>query len=362
MIRWRILCVVLFWGLVGPAGAENDRVLAPKRVIPGLATAQTVAVEVSLLTRSGAADPRPVVDLLTRRLEEIGYTVLAGAVGPHEGRPDVQVRTTCEEEPAIESPHPLRRSAQAPMAGESPQGPPCRVGYLYDGEPVEWQQVDRIIYTEGLQAARQAATALAGSDPVVRFVRFLEQYEFPLLLSAEWGQVERLRTLLKAPDTPRPRKEKIITLLGEIRADPAFQCLVDSLEDEHLVERAARALGNFDGRARAPLMRLLRTSPRADVQAAAAYALGLVGATTGDASATPLLVEMLRKPGVARKVQIEIVWALGKAPHFQAHPALETLEREVWGVYADDPQLQELRKAIHWTLRQVRQGGHTDAY
>lgn len=362
MIRWRILWVVLFWGLAGPAAAENDRVLAPKRVIPDLATVQTVAVEVGLRTRGGTADPQPVVDVLARRLEEIGYAVVTGAVGPHDGSHAVKVRATCEEEPATESHQPLRRSAQASVAGESPQGPPCLVGYLYGGEPMEWQQVDRIIYTESVQAAKEAAGALAGSDPVARFVRFLEQYEFPLLLSAEWGQVERLRTLLDAPDTPRPRKEKIIALLGELRADPAFQCLMDALEDEHLAERAARALGNFGGKARAPLMDLLRTSSRSDTQAAAAYALGLVGATTGDASATPLLVEMLRKPGLARKVQIEIVWALGKAPHFQSHPALEALEQEVWSIFSDDPQLQELRKAIEWTLRQVRQGGHTDAY
>ncbi len=358
LTRWLGLAA---WALLTPGSAGavvSDAGLTPKHYIPALRTAQTILVEATAYTDQGELDPGPMIEVLTRRLEEIGYSVVANLAEPH----DVGVQIACE----AATPHEATRVLPGEpdlltSSGPSP-GPPCLLSYLYQGKPMDWQRVDRIIFTAGLQAAKAVAGAEPAPGPMATFTHYLEQFEFPLLLSAEWGQVDRLRALLDAPDTGRRRKLQIISLLGEIRSEDAFQCLEDALRDPFLVEAAARALGNFGGRAKAPLMRLLRTASRPELQAAAAHALGSVGATTGDTSATPLLLDLLARPGLPTAVQIEIVWALGKSPDFRAHPALEQLEREVWSIRSDDPELQELRAAIQWALRQVRQGGHTDAY
>ena len=61
-------------------------------------------------------------------------------------------------------------------------------------------------------------------------------------------------------------------------------------------------------------------------------------------------------------VQTEIVWALGKSPDFSAYQPLAVLEQQIWQQSSDEPELQKLRKAVDWSIREVRQGGHTDDY
>ena len=154
----------------------------------------------------------------------------------------------------------------------------------------------------------------------------------------------------------------IILLLGEIRAEEALPCLVEALEQEALAKDAAEALGNFGASVKAPLVKLLRTSDRPDVQAAAAKSLGRVGATTGEWVLTALFIDMLERPDLDIAVQIELVWALGKNPDRRALPILDNMYDRVWSVRSDDPQLQELRAAIDWSHRGARLGGHTDEY
>ena len=60
------------------------------------------------------------------------------------------------------------------------------------------------------------------------------------------------------------------------------------------------------------------------------------------------------------QVKTEMVWALGKSPDSSAFPALVKLEQEIWAMPSKDSQLQQLREAVDWSIREVRQGGHTD--
>lgn len=342
-----------FLSLMAVVRAESVPVLAPKQNIPALATAQTVLVEATTLTREGFVDPSPVVKVVVRRMEALGYRVITNPAHPHE----VVVQVTCQEPQTTEKDLSVRgNNSSIPPTLHLSAGPPCLLGYVFDGHSMKWQRIDRIVYTDGVQAAKEAAADFMGVGAMTTFIHYLERYEFPLLLSAEWGQVDRLRSLLDAPDTDRRYKLKIISLLGEIQAEPAFNCIVDALRDESLIVEATRALGNFGALSKPVLMTLLKTSRRSDVQATAASSLGKVGARTGDPSMTPFLLDMLKTPGIDMAVQIEIVWALGKSPDFQAHPALEELERRIWSVRSQDPQLQKLREAVEWSIREVRQG------
>ncbi len=225
-----------------------------------------------------------------------------------------------------------------------------------------WQWVDRIVFSLGVEAARRAEKKGSGVAPMDTFARYLEEYDYPLLLTAEWGQTVRLRALLENARTDLERKRTIISLLGEVRAAEAVNCLLLALEDDALVEPAAHALGNFGRQVREPLVRLLRSSQRPEVQAAAARSLGNIGASTGDWSLSPLFVEILERPDLDIAVQIELVWALGKNPDRRSLPALERLYNRVWSIKSDDPQHDELRRAVDWSHRGVRLGGHTDEY
>lgn len=353
-----ILSACVLSGVVVGQHSSANPILTPKQSIPELAVAQTVLVGVTASIHDGSADPSRLRAIVTRRFREIGFAVATDADQNH----DVAVQIACREaEPAARLPGKTGEDGFR-MGERSFMGPPCLLKYVYGGQSMPWQRVDRIVFSLGVEAARRAEKKGSGVAPMDTFARYLEEYDYPLLLTAEWEQTGRLRALLENVRTDLERKRTIIFLLGEVRAEEAVNCLLMALEDDALVEPAAHALGNFGRQVREPLVRLLRSSQRPEVQAAAARSLGNIGASTGDWSLSPLFVEILERPGLDIAVQIELVWALGKNPDRRSLPALERLYNRVWSVKSDDPQLDELRKAVDWSHRGVRLGGHTDEY
>jgi len=351
---WTILALVCFiQGTCDKATAQE--VLTPRQPIPTLAHAQTILLTTSVFKAEEKVNPWPLVQTIAHRLREVGYSVVTDPTQSH----DVAVQFRCQE-PDLEGWRGLPPGANFLESS----GPPCVLSYSFEGKPITWQRIDTIVFSEGVQAAEQAATTMEGPGPgpLPASTRFLEHFDFPLLLSAEWGQVDRLLTLLDDPETSLERKRKIVKLLGEIRADQACPRITQALQDQFLIVEATYALGSFGAKARPHLIRMLQNSPNLEVQVAAAHSLGRVLAAMGDTSLTLFLLEFLTSPDVDMRVQIEIVWALGKAPDFRAHPVLEKLQSQIWQIRSNDPELQKLRAAVDWSIREVRQGGHTDAY
>ena len=359
---YRVWAVGLFAcalsGVIPAQQASANPILTPKEHVPALVDAETILVDVQARTNSGSADPAPLTAILARRFSDIGLSVVTDSSQAH----DVVVKVICREPtPAMSTPK-SPGGAMAPAPAGVSHGPPCLIRYVYQGRSMEWQRVERVIFTLGVEAVRKVASEASNSAPMQTFALFLERYDYPVLLAAEWGQTRRLRSLLEGRGTALPRKRAIISLLGEIRAEDAVRCLLEALEDRALVAPAALALGNFGKNVRSPLVMLLTTSLRSDVQAAAASSLGRIGATTGDWSLVPLFIEMLKRPDLDIAVQIELVLALGKNPDRRALPILEQLYDRVWSVRSDNPQMEELGKAIDWSHRSARLGGHTDEY
>ena len=75
--------------------------------------------------------------------------------------------------------------------------------------------------------------------------QFFSLYDFPVLLAAEWGHVDRLLHVLNRPDTPVSRQRLILTLLGETRVARGYPVVVEKLKDGHLAKEAAEALAFF---------------------------------------------------------------------------------------------------------------------
>ena len=311
---------------------------------------QTVRVEAIALTDKGTVDASPISDVAAGRISEVGYTVVRDAAKPH----DAVFKVKCEQRKTWEGTTAAGGDADLPDAPSRLwKGPACQLTYLLGDMKIKWQKEVRTDFDDAVAGAQAANAGDPGSYAMTKLREKLEQYEFPLLLAAEWGQPERLLKLLDAPGTPQARKIKIISLLGEMQADEALPRLKQALQDRNLNKDAAVALGGL-GREGIPLLAdILKTSKQPELQAAAAKGLGRLGGLHGDNSVVEPLLSMLDAPGINIKVQTEIVWALGKIIDKRSLEPMRKLFKKV--LLIRDPEnkdLQALKEALNWSIKQ----------
>lgn len=251
--------------------AWGQEIFTPRRPIASLVKAHTIYLQTEVVQGGVQIDPQPVTDVITQRFQQMGYKIVTNFNAPH----DVTVSFQCEEPIRIQPP---TNSTEKYVLQIS--GPPCLFHYAIHETPVDWQRIDIIIYNEGIRATEslnQLATASPSmAQPAPLSSQYLRVLDFPILLSAEWGQVPRLIVLLENPQTSLQRQKKIIELLGEIQAEQALPRLLDLLNNSTLQLDAAWALGNFGAQAQEPLITLLQTHPDEKMQAAAAQSLDVL--------------------------------------------------------------------------------------
>ncbi|WP_447978880.1 HEAT repeat domain-containing protein [Candidatus Nitrospira bockiana] len=313
-----------------------------------LAKAQTVLVEAIAITDKGSVPATAIAETMRRRLEEVGYTVVADPAQPH----DVLVRVKCEQRKTWEGTTPMGGDADLP---DSPsriwKGPACQLNYFVGGTKIKWQKEVRTEFADAVEAAQAAHAGDPGAFALEKLNERLQQYDFPLLLAAEWGQADRLLKVLDAPGTNQMRKLKVISLLGEMQADEAFPKLKEALKDKELAKQAAVALGSTGREAIPILVEMMKNSKDPELQAAAAKGLGQLGGLHGDASVIPPLLDMLFKPDLDIGVRTEVVWAIGKVPDKRAIEPLHRLDRELQSKRSEDPSYKKLREAAFWSLK-----------
>ncbi len=350
-----IVCSLLSISIPSYSEASEQHLF--NKPVVGLDVAQIILLKATNHNASGQqTHVDHIRDIFSKRMGELGYATKTDA----NLKFDVTVALNCKEQ--VTQTRPTDHSKKLSRLEYVGHGPPCSFQYQFRGEPIPWQRIDRLIYAEAVKVTKTLDFPSQGLSPSSRIEAFLKEYDFPLLLAAEWTHIDRLIKIFHASETTHLRQQFIISLLGEIHATQAFSFLVNTLKEHHLTAESARALGHFGEQARTHLLELLQTSHRSEVQAAAAYGLGLVGALTGNTSSTPHLLKILTTPGVDLRIQTEVVWALGKAPDFSAFQTLSKLEERIWQMPSQDPELLKLHKAVDWSIREVRQGGHTDDY
>ncbi|HZS10919.1 MAG TPA: HEAT repeat domain-containing protein [Nitrospirales bacterium] len=316
-----------------------------------LAKAQTVLVEVLALTDKGPVDAKAIADTVTRRLTEMGYTVVTKPTDPH----DVVFKVKCEQHKTWEGTTTMGSDADLP---DSPsrvwKGPACQLTYFVGSTKIKWQKEVRTDFEDAVAAAAKANQADAGEYAMAQLNQRLAEYDFPVLLAAEWGHADRLLKVLDSSGS-QVRKLKVIALLGEMLSDEATPRLKQALQDKDLAAQAAVALGNVGKDSIPILIEMLRNSKQPDLQAAAAKGLGQVGSVHGDARIIPPLLEMLDAPGVDIGVQTEIAWALGKLPDKRSVEPLFALDRKLQKIRNDppDPKIKKLKEAVFWAIKQV---------
>lgn len=312
---------------------------------------QTVLVQVIALTEKGRGDAEPLTQVVKSRMEEIGYHVVTDRSKPH----DVTVKVKCEERKTWEGTTPEGGDADLP---DSPsrlwKGPACQLTYSLSGQEMGWRKEVRTDFEDAIVAAQKANASDSGAYALNQLKLRLEQYDFPLLLAAEWGQGERLLKLLDSSETGKLEKAKILSVLSDMKVEGAIPHLKEALKNRDLASEVIVAMESAGSESIPLLADLMLTSKAPEIQAAAAKAIGDIGARSGDPRVVPPLLRMLeRQDEIQRSVLIEVVWAIGKVPDKRAIEPIQQLEKKVWLVRDTSESMQKLREAVNWTIKQV---------
>jgi hypothetical protein len=336
--------------LVCPAAARQESLTPEEK--HKLEKIDRVLVEVIALSDKGSADPAPFIDVVKRRLEEFAYAVITDPAQPH----DVAFNVKCEQRKTWEGTTKMGSDADLP---DSPsrlwKGPACQLSYFLDGKKMPWRKEVRTDFADAQQAAEAAHAGDPSDYAMAKLKERMEDYDFPALVTAEWGQEERLFKLYDDPATPFARKVRLIGLFGHLFETKAVPRLVTALkgDDLEMAKAAALALGNIGQKDSVPILIETMKNGKPELRPSAAKALGVLGALHGDFTIVDPLLETLKTDDVALKT--EVAWALGKLPDRKAYEPLYALQKSLHQVRGDDadPKVVKLKEAVNWSIKQI---------
>jgi HEAT repeat protein len=268
----------------------------------------------------------------------------------------VEFKVKCEQRKVWEGTTTMGSDADLP---DSPsriwKGPACQLSYLLGGKKTGWRKEVRTDFADALQAAAAAKAEDPGAFALAKLKERLEQYDFPVLVMAEWGQDDRLLKLLADPATGQSRRVQIISVLGYIFSTKAVPRLLVDLKgtDLETAKAAAVALGNIGQKDSIPALIEAMKNGKPELQAAAAKGLGVLGTLHSEFSVIPPLLDALSIDDVT--VKTEVVLALGKLPDRRSYEPLFTLYKSLQKVHniEADPKQKKLKDAVNYTLKQI---------
>jgi hypothetical protein len=346
---WTCISFVVF-GLVGESWARREA-LTPEQK-SHMDKIQTVLVDVLAISDKGPVDSDPLRQVVVTRMKEFGYDVIVDSSQPH----DVVFRVKCEQHKTWEGTTNMGSDADLP---DSPsrvwKGPACQLSYVLDGKRMGWRKEVRTDFVDAEQAAQTENAGDPAAYAMTKLKDRLEEYDFPALITAEWGQEQRLFKLYDDPATPPARKIKLISLFGYLFSTDSVPRLLTALkgQDIEVAKAAALALGNIGKKETIPVLIETMQSGPPELKAAAAKALGITGALHGDFSIIDPLLDSLKTDDVT--VKTEVAWALGKLPDRRAYDPLFSLQKSLYHVRDNDadPKLVKLKEAVNWSIKQI---------
>ncbi len=359
---WAIACL-LFSMCLNVSLSEAKRLhLTPAQQVQ-LAKADSVLITVLALTEKGPADHTPFLNTIRKRLEELDYTVITDRTEPH----DIEFKVKCEERKTWTGTSATGGDVDLPDAPDRLwKGPACLLTYQLERRDLEWKKEIRTSFSDAVLAAQQADEPNAGDYAMSQLNKRLENYDFPILLSAEWGQVDRLLKVLEHPQTSRLRKAKILAVLSEINAEEALPKLTELLESTDLQQETIKALAGAGIDSIPLLIDFFQTSTQSPIRAEAAKTLGNLAAKTGDPRTIPPLVHYVSTilPQLKTSADIDfplltaVVWAIGKSRWELSLEPIGKLQEKVWLIFDNSPEMKTLREATSWTYKQLDLDGH----
>jgi len=360
---WPIFFIISLMWCFGVTSGEARRIHLTAEQKAQLEKAQTVVVEVLALTEKGAHDASPLIATVKERLQDMGYTVTTDRAQPH----DVEVKVKCEEQKTLTGTSPTGGDVDLADAPDRLwTGPACLLTYFLNQTDLQWKKEVRTMFPDARQAAQKAQAEDAGKFAMDHLNQRLKEYDFPVLLSAKWGQVDRLLTLLDNPNTPKLRKVKILSVLSAVHAEEALPQLTKLLETTDLQQETINALSGAGADSIPLLIDLFQTSQQAGVRAEAAKTLGNIAAKTGDPRPIPPLVQYVSSilpqlktsQDINFPVLTEVVWAIGKQRWEPSLKPIRELQQKIWVIFDNSNAMAGLREATSWTYKQIDLDGH----
>ena len=359
----RILILLFIFLSLNVSSVEARRIHLTPEQQTQLANANLILVKVLALTEKGPADTGIFIDTISLRLQELNYTVIIDVTQPH----DIELRIKCEERKTWTGTSSTGGDVDLLDAPDRLwKGPACLITYRLDRRDLDWKKEIRTSFPDAVQAAQDANVDDPGQYAMMQLNQRLKEYDFPILLSAEWGQVDRLLQLLDHPNTIRLRKAKILSILSELHAEQALPKLTQLLESTDLQQETVKALAGAGIDSIPLLIDFFQTSNQPPIRVEAAKALGNVAAKTGDPRTIPPLVQYVATilPGLKSSKDIdfplltEVVWAIGKSRWEGSFKPIEQLQEKVWLIFDNSKEMATLREATSWTFKQLDLDGH----
>ena len=354
-LSWLIGLVLLGTWYVPPQ-ISAERILFNPQQKAQLQRAETIFVKAVALTEKGLVDPALIETAAADRLIATGFTVITAKSEPH----DVVLKVRCDERKPWAGIRKSDGEIQQPGApSRNWKGPACQLSYFFDGQKGPWQYEIRTPFDNAWEAAKAGGHDDAGQFALQHLGQGLRESNFPLDLAAEWKQAGRLSSFLTDPKTNKATKLKILSLAGHVPGDIMLHALQRIRTQTEFAVPATIALGAM-GEPAIPTLLDLLSDPSVDIQAAAAEALGEIGAHSGNVGILPPLLAKMEEPNAHLRVQTEIVRAIGKTPDLRSLEPLEQFALKVWTARSNDPLMQELREAVDWSMWQINPTAHTD--
>ncbi len=328
-----------------------------------LRQARTIFVHALALTEKGRTDPTRLQDLVSQRLQEVDFLVVGDRTHAH----DVELKVKCEERKTWTGTTAEGGDAELLDAPSRLwKGPACLLTYALHGRNLGWHKEVRTPFQDAMQAAQSADAKDAGTYALAQLLERLTQYDFPVLLAAEWGQPDRLMKLLDKPETSNIRKLFILSTLSAIEAEAALPQLTKLMRDKDLAQEAVEALTSVGENSIPFLTDLFQSSTHPTIQAAAAKALGDVAGRSGNPTAIPPLLDYLKhilptfktSADINFAVLTEVVWSLGKLRDEDSIEPMDELNQKVWLINDRSKEMAALREASNWTYKQLDLDGH----
>ncbi|TAJ07207.1 MAG: HEAT repeat domain-containing protein [Nitrospirae bacterium] len=348
------LSVLILIGMIALFGTDVSArrdILEPEQKAQ-LAKVDRILVEVVAITDQGPVEPGPLQEVVVKRLKEAGYQVVTDPAQPS----DVVFKVKCEQRKVWEGTTTMGSDADLP---DSPsrvwKGPACQLLYLLGGKKLGWQKEVRTEFLDSLQAAAVAKAADPGQYALAKLTERLAQYDFPVLVTADWGQEDRLLKMLNDPAATSGRKVQIVVALGDLFSAKAVPQLLKELKgsDLEVAKAAAVALGNIGNKDSIPALVGAMQSGKPELPAAAAKGLGVLGSLHSDFSVITPLLEALKNDDLG--VKTEVVLALGKLPDKRSYEPLFALSKSLQKMHSTDPdpKQKKLKDAVNYSLKQI---------
>ena len=344
-----------------PSEARRTHLTAEQKAT--LEKVQTIYINVLALTEKGPKDPTHLLRIVKKRFEEIGYSVVMDRKQPH----DVEFKVKCEERKTWTGTTASGGDAELVDAPSRLwKGPACLFTYQLDGKGLEWYKEVRTNFEDSIKAAQSAQVKDHGAYALSQLEQRLNEYDFPVLVTADWGQVDRLLSLLDSPNLHKLRKLKVLSVLSELNAEEALPRLTAIMKDKDLQKEAITALAGTGPDAIPLLIDLFQTSQQPTIRAAAAKALGNMAASSGDPRTIPPLVQYLSSvvenlktsEDIDFPVLTEVVWSMGKLRDDRSMAPMTKLQEKIWLIFDNSKEMATLREATNWSYKQLDLDGH----